>query len=69
MITSRQRLLAAALLASAAFAFPYAAAYPMQIDLMRAIFRAIEAAQVGVFESPTGTVSAGRRRAEGVVPG
>jgi hypothetical protein len=47
-------------LASAAFAFPYAAAYPMQIDLMRAIFRAIEAAQVGVFESPTGTVSAGQ---------
>lgn len=43
--------------ASAAFHFPYPEAYPIQIDLMRSVFRAIEERKVGVFESPTGTVS------------
>ncbi len=41
--------------ASAAFSFPYAQAYPIQLDLMRGVYGAIEQGQVGIFESPTGT--------------
>ena len=36
------------------FSFPYAA-YPIQNDLMRAIYTCIKTRRVGVFESPTGT--------------
>lgn len=43
-------------LASKAFNFPYKAAYAIQIDLMQAVFSAIEDGKIGVFESPTGTV-------------
>lgn len=43
-------------LVSRAFRFPYPAAYPIQLDLMQAVFRAIEDRQIGLFESPTGTV-------------
>ena len=48
--------------ASRAFSFPYPAAYRIQIDLMQAVFRAIEDGKVGLFESPTGTVSARSRK-------
>lgn len=41
---------------SQAFRFPYDTAYSIQLDLMQALFRAIEERHVGVFESPTGTV-------------
>lgn len=41
---------------SRAFQFPYEAAYAIQLELMRAVFSAIEHRQAGVFESPTGTV-------------
>lgn len=37
------------------FHFPFPRAYKIQLDLMQAIFRAIEDGKVGVFESPTGT--------------
>lgn len=39
------------------FHFPFPRAYKIQLDLMQAIFRAIEDGKVGIFESPTGTVS------------
>ena len=42
---------------SRAFGFPFPKAYDIQIDLMRNVFRAIEDGKIGVFESPTGTVS------------
>jgi hypothetical protein len=44
--------------ASRDFSFPFPKAYHIQIDLMQAVFRAIEESKVGLFESPTGTVSA-----------
>lgn len=37
------------------FLFPYAA-YPIQVDLMNAIYKAIDTGSIGLFESPTGTV-------------
>lgn len=40
---------------SRAFHFPYPKAYSIQLDLMRAVFTAIEDEKVGIFESPTGT--------------
>lgn len=40
---------------SRAFQFPYETAYKIQLELMTAVFLAIERGQVGVFESPTGT--------------
>ena len=40
---------------SRAFQFPYETAYRIQLDLMTAVFQAVEHGQVGVFESPTGT--------------
>jgi chromosome transmission fidelity protein 1 len=43
--------------ASKAFHFPYPVAYKIQIDLMQAVFRTIELGKIGLFESPTGTVS------------
>ncbi|PWN26227.1 DNA repair helicase [Jaminaea rosea] len=39
----------------AAFSFPYAQPYSIQLDLMTALFEAIEERKVAVFESPTGT--------------
>lgn len=41
--------------ASRAFGFPHPRAYAIQLDLMRALFAAIEHAHIGIFESPTGT--------------
>lgn len=41
-----------------AFPFPFAP-YPIQQQLMQAIFDAIEERKIGIFESPTGTVSSG----------
>jgi len=38
-------------------AFPYGAPYPIQVQLMRAVYEAIETRKVAVLESPTGTVS------------
>lgn len=38
-------------------AFPYATPYGIQQDLMRHLYSAIEAKQVTIVESPTGTVS------------
>lgn len=37
------------------FQFPYSA-YPIQVDLMNAIYQAISDGKIGLFESPTGTV-------------
>lgn len=37
------------------FQFPYSA-YPIQVDLMNAIYKAIDEGKIGLFESPTGTV-------------
>ena len=37
------------------FHFPYSA-YPIQVDLMNAIYNAIDQGKIGLFESPTGTV-------------
>jgi chromosome transmission fidelity protein 1 len=42
-------------LSSRAFHFPYPKAYSIQLDLMRAVYTAIEDGKVGIFESPTGT--------------
>ncbi|PWN23453.1 DNA repair helicase [Microstroma glucosiphilum] len=39
----------------AAFSFPYATPYSIQLDIMTALFEAIEGRKVAVFESPTGT--------------
>lgn len=50
--------------ASRAFSFPFPQAYQIQIDLMQHIFRAIEDEKIGIFESPTGTVSRGRATAK-----
>lgn len=44
------------------FGFPYESAYGIQIELMQAVFGAIEARKIGVFESPTGTVRAQREK-------
>jgi len=38
-------------------AFPYDTPYPIQIDLMRHLYEAIEKRTVTIVESPTGTVS------------
>lgn len=38
-----------------AFSFPYATPYSIQLDLMAALFEAIEGRKVAVLESPTGT--------------
>ena len=38
-------------------AFPYEAPYGIQLDLMRAVYGTLDAGGVGIFESPTGTVS------------
>lgn len=38
------------------FSFPFTP-YPSQYDFMQALFRAIDQSKIGVFESPTGTVS------------
>lgn len=51
------------------FPFPFAP-YRIQEEFMAALYRALEAGGVGIFESPTGTVRAGPgwccRRAGGV---
>lgn len=39
-------------------AFPYQPPYPIQVDLMRHLFDAIEEKKVALVESPTGTVCA-----------
>ena len=39
-----------------AFHHPYKP-YDIQIDLMKAIYECIENGNIGIFESPTGTVS------------
>lgn len=52
----RSRSEAKAAHASKAFGFPFNP-YSIQIDLMRSVFRCIEDGKVGIFESPTGTVS------------
>lgn len=36
-------------------AFPYASPYPIQLELMRHLYEAIESRSVAVVESPTGT--------------
>ncbi len=38
------------------FPFPFAP-YPIQLDFMKNLYSALEGNQVGIFESPTGTVS------------
>lgn len=41
-----------------AFPFPYASGpYPIQLDLMRHLYGTLERAEVGIVQSPTGTVS------------
>ena len=39
------------------YGFPYDEPYPIQLQLMKAIYEAIENKNIGFFESPTGTVS------------
>lgn len=39
------------------FGFPYASPYQIQIDFMKNLFTTIEQKKLGIFESPTGTVS------------
>lgn len=38
------------------FKFPFEP-YPLQVDFMRNLYDCIESGKLGVFESPTGTVS------------
>lgn len=39
----------------ASWSFPYAQPYSIQLDLMQALYDAIDTRRIGVFESPTGT--------------
>ena len=38
------------------FMFPYQA-YPIQVEFMNAVYNVLEKRQIGLLESPTGTVS------------
>jgi len=38
------------------FGFPYPRPYSIQLDLMKALYQTIDNRQIGIFESPTGTV-------------
>lgn len=38
-------------------AFPYDPPYPIQVDLMRCLYSAVEERKVAIVESPTGTVT------------
>jgi chromosome transmission fidelity protein 1 len=39
------------------FSFPYPKPYDIQLDLMRSLFKTLELKKIGIFESPTGSVS------------
>lgn len=38
------------------FGFPYDEPYPIQVDFMEKLYDTIDRKQIGIFESPTGTV-------------
>jgi Rad3-related DNA helicase len=42
-------------LRSESFQFPYQA-YPIQVQMMNAVYEALREQKIGLFESPTGTV-------------
>jgi len=55
--TTTSTMAAAELPTPAAFAFPYAAGpYPIQLALMQHLYWTLEHGQVGLVQSPTGTV-------------
>lgn len=39
------------------FPFPYEQPYEIQLNFMKALYKTLELRKVGIFESPTGTVS------------
>ena len=39
------------------FSFPYPKPYDIQLDLMRSLYKTLELKKIGIFESPTGSVS------------
>ncbi len=39
------------------FGFPYEKPYDIQINFMKALYKTLELSKIGIFESPTGTVS------------
>ena len=39
------------------FPFPYEKPYSIQLDFMKALYKTLESKKIGIFESPTGTVS------------
>jgi len=39
------------------FPFPYAQPYEIQLNFMKALYKTLELKKIGIFESPTGTVS------------
>lgn len=38
------------------FSFPYPKPYEIQLNFMRALYKCLENKNIGIFESPTGTV-------------
>lgn len=47
------------------FPFPFTP-YSIQKDFMAELYQVLEAGKIGIFESPTGTVSMNRRAQEGL---
>ncbi len=39
------------------FPFPYEKPYDIQLNFMKALYKTLELKKVGIFESPTGTVT------------
>jgi chromosome transmission fidelity protein 1 len=39
------------------FSFPYEKPYDIQLQLMKALYKTLELKKIGIFESPTGSVS------------
>ena len=39
------------------FKFPYPKPYDIQLQLMKALYKTLEMKKIGIFESPTGSVS------------
>ena len=39
------------------FSFPYSKPYDIQQELMRSLYKTLELKKIGIFESPTGSVS------------
>ena len=39
------------------FPFPYPQPYSIQVNFMKALYKTLELKKIGIFESPTGTVT------------